>query len=61
VRPYLARRSSTLPCSMNWSGQPMRTTGTGAAHLLQRFNDRGAEAAHLHVIFKGDEGGHAAA
>ena len=24
-----ARRSSTLPCSMNWSGQPMRTTGTG--------------------------------
>src|SRR6185437_14101157 len=27
VRPYLARRASTLPCSMNWSGQPMRTTG----------------------------------
>src|ERR1017187_6014141 len=27
-RPCLARRSSTLPCSMNRSGQPMRTTGS---------------------------------
>ena len=33
VTPYFARNASTLPCSMNLSGQPMRTTGV-------RFRDR---------------------
>ena len=27
LRPCFWRKASTLPCSMNWSGQPMRTTG----------------------------------
>ncbi len=58
-RPYFARSDSILPCSMNWSGHPMRTTGTALPDLLQRFDDGRTEAAHLHVIFKGDKRGDA--
>src|SRR5438552_402329 len=31
-----------------------------SSHLLERLNDCGSKAAHLHMIFKGDESGDAA-
>jgi len=40
-----------LPCSMNWSGQPMRTTALNAK-IVEFFKDCAAKAAHEHVIFQ---------
>src|SRR5664280_2799257 len=35
VKPYLRRSSSwVVACSMNWSGQPMRTTGVDTPFSL---------------------------
>ena len=37
---------------MNWSGQPMRTTGVVNPKLVQLFQHRAAESALQHVIFQ---------
>ncbi len=44
-----------MPCSMNSSGQPMRTTGVSKLVMVQGLEHRRAEAAGEHMVFHGHD------
>ncbi len=53
--PAMARQSSREPCSMNWSGMPMCSSGNLHAGFGQQFAHRRARAAGHHVFLDGDQ------
>ena len=53
VRPCFLRRTGTLPCSTNSSGQPMRTTGVWMPRVVEVLDDGAAEAVVQDVILEG--------